>query len=185
MTTIMIDAGHGPNTPGKRSPDGQLREFNFNSKVADFLSASLIKKGFSVTFSHNQQSDVPLNTRTTLANQLKVDAFVSIHANAYGTGWNSVNGIETYVYTKAMAESISLASLVQQSLIIASDRRNRGVKRANFQVVRETRMPAILVECGFMTNKQEASLLMSETYQKQCANAISFAISAWLYRRKK
>lgn len=185
MTLIMIDAGHGPETPGKRSPDGKLREFHFNSAVSDFVRDYLLVEGITVIFPHNSRKDVPLNERTTSANKMNVDAFVSIHANAYGTDWNSANGIETYIYTGAMAESISLANLVQSSLITACNRRNRGVKRADFAVIRQTKMPAILVECGFMTNREEANLLMNKLYQKRCAQAIAFALSSWLYRGRK
>ena len=168
MTKIMIDAGHGPETPGKRSPDGKLREFHFNNSVADYVKDYLSSEGISVTFSHNIRKDVSLNERTALANKMKVDAFVSIHANAYGTDWNSANGIETYIYPNAMPESVTLASLVQSSLIMSCNRRDRGVKKANFAVLSETQMPAVLVECGFMTNKEEANLLMRHVSKTLC-----------------
>ncbi len=181
----MIDAGHGPDTAGKRSPDGSLREFSFNSTVADFVKQYLMEEGFTVVFSHKSQEDVSLAERTKLANRLNVDAFVSIHANAFGSDWNSTSGIETFVYPAASNASKTLASLVQSSLITACNRTNRGVKKANYAVLRETRMPAILIECGFMTNREEATLLMKKAYQVQCAKAIAFAITAWVYRGKK
>jgi len=181
---IMIDAGHGPETAGKRSPDGLLREFNFNNAVANLIRQYLSEDGLTVYFSHNELKDVSLAERTKYANQMKVDAFISIHANAYGTDWNQANGIETYAYLTASKESLSLASLIQHSMITACNRTNRGVKKANFAVLRETRMPAVLIECGFMTNRQEATLLLNTVYRKQCAKAISFAITAWAYRGK-
>ncbi len=181
---IMIDAGHGPETAGKRSPDGVLREFNFNNAVAHLVRQSLSEDGVTVYFSHHELKDIPLTERTKYANQMKVDAFISIHANAYGTDWNQANGIETYTYLTASKESLALASLVQQSMITACKRTNRGVKKANFAVLRETKMPAVLVECGFMTNEQEAALLRNKAYRQQCARAISFAITAWAYRGK-
>jgi len=181
----MIDAGHGPETAGKRSPDGLLREFNFNSTVADLVKQHLIENGFKVFFAHKAHVDVPLTTRVKLANRLNVDAFVSIHANAFGNNWNSANGIETYVYPTASNESIVLATLVQSALITACNRADRGVKKANFAVLRETRMPAILIECGFMTNREEAALLMKKAYRLQCAKAIAQALSTWIYRGKK
>ena len=99
MTTLMIDAGHGPETAGKRSPDGVLREFSFNSAVADFVKYYLIDEGFTVIFAHKANEDISLTTRTKLANSHDVNAFVSIHANAFGSDWNSANGIETFVYS--------------------------------------------------------------------------------------
>ncbi len=62
---------------------------------------------------------------------------------------------------------------------------DRGVKKANFAVLRETRMPAILIECGFMTNREEAALLMEKAYRLQRAKAIAHALSTWIYRGKK
>jgi N-acetylmuramoyl-L-alanine amidase len=185
LTKIMIDAGHGPNTAGKRSPDGTLREFSFNSAVADLVKNYLTEEGFTIIFSHKTQEDVSLEARSKLANSLIVDAFVSIHANAFGSDWNNANGIETFVYPAASKESLTLATLVQNSLINACNRADRGVKKANYAVLRETRMPAILIECGFMTNREEASLLMKKSYRVQCAKAIAFAITAWMYRGKK
>ncbi|WP_255485818.1 N-acetylmuramoyl-L-alanine amidase [Sporosarcina sp. BP05] len=185
MTTLLIDAGHGPETAGKRSPDGLLREFSFNSAVADLVKQFLIEEGFTVIFAHKAQEDVPLTTRIKLANSLTVDAFVSIHANAFGNDWNSANGIETFVYPTASKASIALASLVQSALITACNRTDRGVKKANYAVLRETRIPAILIECGFMTNREEAALLMRKAYRLQCARAIAHALSTWIYRGKK
>jgi N-acetylmuramoyl-L-alanine amidase len=185
MINIMIDAGHGPETAGKRSPDGVLREFGFTSAVADLVKKILTAEGVSITFAHNGREDVPLAERTKKANNLNVDAFVSIHANAYGNGWNQANGIETYVYPTASYASNVLARLVQQSLITACNRTDRGVKKADFAVLRETRMPAILIECGYMTNREEAALLLTKSYRLQCAKAISFAIMSWAYRGKR
>ncbi|MCG7336228.1 N-acetylmuramoyl-L-alanine amidase [Sporosarcina sp. ACRSM] len=185
MTKIMIDAGHGPETAGKRSPDGALREFNFNRAVAELVKKELAAEGIVVSYAHDDQKDVPLSERTQKANKLNVDAFVSIHANAYGSGWNSANGIETYIYPTASKGSQLLAELAQRSLITACNRVDRGVKKGNFAVLRDTKMPAILIECGFMTNREEAVLLLQQTYRKQCAKAITFAILAWVYRGKK
>jgi N-acetylmuramoyl-L-alanine amidase len=185
MMKIMIDAGHGPETAGKRSPDGLLREFSFNSAVANLVKQYLVEEGVTIFFAHDERKDVSLSERTNYANRMNVDAFISIHANAYGAGWNHANGIETYVYPSASKESRVLASLVQASLITACNRTDRGVKMANFAVLRETRMPAILIECGFMTNREETALLLKKAYRKQCAKAISFAITSWMYREKK
>ncbi|WP_203248696.1 N-acetylmuramoyl-L-alanine amidase family protein [Sporosarcina beigongshangi] len=184
MMKIMIDAGHGPETAGKRSPDGVLREFSFNNAVANLIKQYLVEEGLTVFFAHDEKRDVPLLERTNHANKMNVDAFISIHANAYGANWNNANGIETFIYSAASKGSVALASLAQSSLISACNRTDRGVKKENFAVLRETRMPAILVECGFMTNRQEATLLLNRAYRQQCAKAISFAVTAWAYRGK-
>lgn len=169
---IMLDAGHGYNTPGKRSPDG-MREYEFNRVVAQYAKQLLENhENVTVYFAHSETKDISLQERTSKANRLNVDCYVSIHANAYGTGWNNVRGIETFVYTSRPKESTQLAQKVQSNLVIATGLPNRGVKTANFHVLRETKMAAILVECGFMTNKEEVKLLRSDIFRKTCAEAI-------------
>jgi N-acetylmuramoyl-L-alanine amidase len=176
MKRIVVDAGHGPKTAGKRSPDGVLREFTFNEAVAVKLGKLLSAEGYNVTFSHNNTRDVPLSERVSLANKLNADAFVSIHANAFGNTWNDAHGIETFTSLHPSETSVKLAICVQQSLFLLTGGKNRGVKKRDFAVLRETKMPAILVECGFMTNKKEAHLLKSTPYQKHCAQAIYFGL---------
>lgn len=170
---IAVDAGHGPETPGKRSPDGSLREYQFNSAVARYVADALPHyEGVEILFTHADDRDVPLKERTDKANAWKADLFVSIHANAAGDGWSSAQGIETYVYETRPPAAVALANAVQRQLIRATGRPDRGVKSANFHVLRETRMTAILVECGFMTNREECELLKSDSYRRKCAEAI-------------
>lgn len=181
---IMLDAGHGPNTIGKRTPDGNMKEFEFNEAVAQLVTNELRAFEVIVMHSHNKKRDVPLNERTALANKMGVDAFISIHANAFGTTWNNASGIETFTYTKSSEQSIFLASFIQNALCSITGRANRGVKKADFAVVRDTKMPAVLVECGFMTNKQEAMLLQSTDYRMRCSKAIAFAILCWIEQKR-
>jgi N-acetylmuramoyl-L-alanine amidase len=169
---IMLDAGHGFNTAGKRSPDG-MKEYEFNRKVTSFAKGIL--EGYqnvAVYFAHSDDKDVPLKDRTDAANRLKVDTYVAIHANAYGETWNDAAGIETYVYPTKPKEAVELAQKIQKYLVTATGLGNRGVKTADFHVLRETHMTAILAECGFMTNQKEASLMHTAAYQKDCAEAI-------------
>lgn len=184
MATIILDAGHGPDTPGKRSPDGKLVEYRFNSDVAEQVRHYLQLEGVDAFYSHENSRDVPLSERAAIANRLDGDAFVSIHANAFGSHWNEVQGIETYMYPYASKQTAALTELIHSSIISACGRKDRGVKTANFAVLRETKMPAVLVECGFMTNREEAGLLFSRAYRVQCARAIGFGILSWLYHEK-
>lgn len=184
----MLDAGHGLNTPGKRCPDDSMREFHFNSKVAEYARELLEQyENVQVDFAHDPSGkrDVPLSERTNKANKWKADVYFSIHANAFGNGWNSAEGIETYVYTSKPKEAMQLAANVQNHLIRETGRRNRGVKAANFQVLRETKMTAVLAECGFMTNKEEAALLKSDSYRRKCAVAIVKGIVETYKLKKK
>lgn len=179
---IAIDAGHGPETLGKRCPDGSMREFEFNQAVAEGVKDQLLRyPDVDVLFTHDSSRDVPLKERTTQANRWGADVFVSIHANAVGNGgWDSAGGIETYVYPTRPAAAVELAEQIQQALVQATGLQNRGVKHADFHVLRETTMTAVLIECGFMTNPREAALLKGNEYRQTCAEAIASALATVL-----
>lgn len=178
---ILLDPGHGPTTPGKRSPDGRLREFDCNYQIALFVQ-QLLQGKMKCSLTTTGKRDVPLWERSQLANRLDVDVFLSIHANAYGSHWNAVSGIETYISKGASGRSKQLAAAVQTELVTATGRLDRGVKRAEFHVLTRTKMPAILVEVGFMTNRLECALLLTEAYQRKCATAIARALEEQLLR---
>lgn len=185
---IAIDAGHGPETAGKRSPDGSLREYQFNAATARYVADALLHgyEGVDILMTHDYSRDVPLKERTDRANTWKADLFVSIHANAAGDGgWSSAEGIETYVYKTLPQKAVAVAAAVQNHLVKATGRPDRGVKSANFHVLRETKMTAILVECGFMTHRQECELLKSDEYRRKCAEAIVAGIVETYGLRKK
>ncbi|WP_456273343.1 N-acetylmuramoyl-L-alanine amidase [Bacillus sp. AK031] len=174
---FIIDAGHGYSTPGKRSPAG-MREYEFNREAALAVKENLLKyENTSVVFTHSDQRDVPLKARTDLANEKKGDAFISIHANAFGSSWNEASGIETYVYKTRPEKSVRLAEIIQKRLISKTGLVNRGVKAADFHVLRETEMTAVLVECGFMTNKGNAELLKKESFRRLCGKEIALALA--------
>lgn len=174
---VVVCAGHGPETAGKRTPDGSMREFQFNQPVAELVTKMLNQcENVEVLQVHENSRDVPLKERTDRANVFNADVYISIHANASGDTWSNAQGIETYVYTTRPAPAVALANSIQRKLIRETGRPDRGVKSANFHVLRETKMAAVLVECGFMTNKQEAALLKSDEYRRKCANAIFEAL---------
>lgn len=176
---IAIDDGHGKETLGKRTPefsDGTImKENEFNEKVAFYLDKALKNCGFETILVAPESYDVSLRTRVQRANDAGANVYISIHANAYGNNWNLANGIETWIYEKVMggSETERLAKEVQKELVQSTGRRNRGIKRSpDLYVLHATKMHAVLVECGFMTNKDEADLLRSDSYRKKCADAI-------------
>ena len=183
---IILDAGHGYKTPGKQSPNG-MHEYEFNREVALFIKDYLTQYHVtSIHFVHDDTRDVPLKERTKTANELQADLYVSIHANAFGSGnWHEASGIETYIYETKPKESLALAEKVQNKLVKSTKCKNRGIKAANFQVLRETKCPAILIECGFMTNKQEAALLKTTSFRKTCGQAIASSIIEHYQLQKK
>ena len=181
----MLDAGHGYNTAGKRSPDG-MREYEFNRVVASY--AKQFFEGYqnvTIYFAHSDSTDIPLQQRSDKANNLHVDLYISIHANAFGSTWNDAGGIETYVYPQRTEQQYKLAQKIQTQLIAQTGLRNRGVKAANFHVLRETLMSAVLIECGFMTNPAEIKLLRSDNFRRTCADALVKAVTEFYGLKKK
>lgn len=184
MICIAVDDGHGKETPGKRTPrfaDGSyMPENDFNAAVAKLLMDMLYECGFRTVAVAPEDTDTPLSTRVKRANQAKADVYISIHANAFGNSWNGANGVESWIYDKADAKTVRLGELVQKELIRATKRKDRGLKKSgSLYVLNSTHMPAVLVECGFMTNKEEASLLLSAEYRKKCAEGICKALCAY------
>lgn len=181
---IAIDAGHGPNTPGKRSPDG-MREYEFNRAVAYAMRDELKNyEGVELMFTFSDSQDVPLSTRSTRANSWGADVFVSIHANAAAGKMGNHGGIETYVYGTA-GHSLKLANVVQRKLVAVCGLRNRGVKVANFQVLRQTKMPAILIEHGFMDSYTDLPKLKSGEFRELCGVTNAHAVAEYFGLKRK
>ena len=166
---IAIDCGHTESTAGKRSPDSSLLEYEFNRDVGKRLEAHLKRNGFDTLLIAPTGKD-SLTARCKKANDWKADLFISIHANAYGNGWNDANGWGIFICGKGgkaeqLAESIRKASIPMLGI------RDRGVKVEQFTVIAKTNMPAVLVEHAFYTNKKECELLKSDGFRAKCAEA--------------
>lgn len=181
---IALDDGHGMETPGKRTPvvpgiGRVIKENEFNRAVVNFLDQELRRCGFRTLLVAPGDNDVPLKARTDLANAKGADAYISVHYNALsGTFEKGGKGIETFIYTsvKDGSPTHKLGTLIHRNLMKGTPFVDRGLKRADFHVLRETKMPAVLVECGFMDNVREAQLMLDVNYQKECAREIAQAI---------
>lgn len=173
---IALDDGHGMETPGKRTPPipelgGRvIRENEFNRAVVNFLDKELKRCGFDTLLVAPGDSDVPLRTRTNLANSKNANAYICIHYNAFDGkfGNNDPEGISVHIYTKTTM-SEPLAKAIHKYLIRGTKQKDRGIVRSNFHVLRETKMPAVLTENGFMDNKREAMLMINIDFQKEVA----------------
>lgn len=190
---VALDDGHGEDTAGKRTPvfpvghkyAGQfMKENHFNKVVTHIAGEHLKRHGFKVLYTAPTDEDTPLATRCAIANNTiknefnrRADIFVSVHANALNGTWGEAKGIETYVWTNRInAESGKLAKSIHKHLMQGTPFYDRGVKEKDLYVVRETLMPACLVECGFMDNLREAELLMSGAYREECGEEIARGI---------
>lgn len=178
---ICLDAGHSAQTKGKRSPDSSLMEYEFNRDVGRRLKAILERHGVEVIETVTDDTDVSLSQRCKIANNNKADYFVSIHANADGKGynWTSARGWEIHIVGKG-GKAEKLAKAIHKHSIPILGLKDRGVRISNFQVLRDTDMPAVLIEHGFYTNKEECDILKTEEFRQKCAEADAKGILEFL-----
>jgi N-acetylmuramoyl-L-alanine amidase len=179
MYRVGVDDGHGVETCGKRTPDGyKENEFNHYTKV--YLIEALKRCGIEPIDCSPSRNDNSLADRCNIANRASCDVFVSVHYNAMGNNWNDgVGGIETYYWNNSI-DGKRLATLIHNELMQGTPLKNRGVKSADFYVLRETNMIAALCECGFMDNHKEAELMKSENYRRECSEEICRGICKYL-----
>ena len=183
--SIFLDPGHGGSDPGAIS--GGVREKDLTLSVYNKVSSKLASLGYTVLTSRNVDKDVDLVERAEQANKANADMLLSIHFNAGGRG--IARGIETYYYqsqadrvpkinkenhnnAERLERSRKLANKVQQNLLYQTGANDRGVKRASFTVLRETSIPSILVELGFIDNPEERNKIKTNEYQERLANGI-------------
>lgn len=173
MVKIALDAGHGFNTAGKRTPDGE-REWMFNDVVLRYVIAGLKSYNDVETLRLDDptgRTDTPLPARTNQANDWKADALVSIHQNADKGKWGNHTGTETYIYPGS-EDSRKLAEAVHPQLVKHVKLRDRGIKESDLHMLRESKMPAILTEGAFMDSRIDIVALRDESRLKAQADGI-------------
>lgn len=182
MVKIAYDAGHGINTPGKRSPDDE-REWNFNNHVVLGFQAELLRyKDVELlrTDDSTGKTDVTLKARTDKANNWKADYYISFHHNANTSKWGTWTGVETFTYTGVQTKSTDLAKALHPALVKGYGLRDRGIKQANFHIVRETKMPAILIEGGFMDSTIDIKVMRDTNKLQNAGKLIAQALASHL-----
>lgn len=172
---VFIDPGHGGSDSGAVGVGGLL-EKNVNLPVALKVQMKLKAKGIDVVMSRDTDKFLKLSEISSAANKSGSDVFVSIHANSAAA---SAQGIETFYYP-GKTDSGKLATNIQTNLIKSTGAKDREVKTADFHVVRETIMPSVLVETGFVTNANEAALLKTNSYQELLAQGIVNGVEQYL-----
>ncbi|NQI36789.1 cell wall hydrolase [Streptococcus suis] len=193
--TVYIDPGHGGRDSG--ASYGGVHEKNLALSVSNKLRENLLQYGINVLMTRTGDYDVDFKTeRSRMTNASNADLFISIHFNATGAGVSNSTGIETYWYQydpeyqpkinkemhnnpTRLAESEILANKVQESLIKETGAVNRGVRRETFAVLRETAIPAILVELGFMDNPSELQVIKQDSYHTRLAKALAQGVMNW------
>lgn len=181
MVKIALDAGHGINTPGKRSPDDE-REWSFNNKVL-IAAAERLNQYKDVQILRlddpTGRTDVPLRTRTNKANNWKADVLVSIHHNANTSKWGTWGGVETFTHPQSSKASKEIASIINPIIVKAMGLRDRGTKTSNLHMVRESSMPSILTEGGFMDSLTDIKALRDDNKLKAQGYAIADGLAKY------
>ncbi len=176
---VILDAGHGG------SDEGAKIRF-FKEKKITLTTTTMVKRyleelGYRVIMTRSRDVYIPLHRRVSIANKTKAVIFVSVHFNASQS--REAKGIEIFYSTKEAwraQASKQLAATILRQVITETHAESRGVKAGNFHVIRETEMPAVLVEGGFITNADERSLLRENTYLSKLAKGIALGVDKYL-----
>lgn len=175
---ILIDNGHGENTPGKCSPDGRLKEWIYTREIADRIVTGLHEKGFNAERIVKENIDIPLSVRCRRANNIYRETegnaiLISIHCNAagYGTDWLTARGWSVFVSNNASVNSKRLAMCLAESAKAKSAKAKSAFVRQpvqeqlfwiqNLAICRDTICPAVLTENFFQDNKKDVEFLLS------------------------
>jgi N-acetylmuramoyl-L-alanine amidase len=178
MLKISWDAGHAGFgvTPGKRALDNSMYEWDFNDGVVDYAMEALSHYESVEQLRVDDPTgrvDVPLSERANRVNQWGSHLHISVHGNAAAP---SANGIETFIHPNANALNREIALHIHNYVINRTKRRNRGLKVADFQILRTTNADSLLIEGGFMTNPEELALMKTNEYRATVGRAIVDAI---------
>ncbi|MFL6583654.1 MAG: N-acetylmuramoyl-L-alanine amidase [Chthoniobacterales bacterium] len=175
--TVVVDAGHGGKDNGAFRRYGPA-EKNANLDVAMRLATKLRESQFRVVTTRSTDVFIPLEERAAIGRAQKNSIFVSVHFN--DTRRRGIHGFEVYYHSPV---AFPLAQRVMNRLLTIRGAVNRGVHHANFRVLRKAAYPAVLVECGFLSNRTEGSEAASASYREMLADRIAEAIVDERYGR--
>ncbi len=177
---IILDAGHGGSDEG-------AKVHHFYEKKITLSTVLLLKKylgdlGYRVILTRSRDVFIPLHRRVSIANKTRAVVFVSVHFNASHS--KDAKGLEVFYYAGPEKErteaSKKLAAAVLANMVRTTEAETRGIKMGNFHVIRETQMPAVLVEGGFITNAEERMLLRDRAYLDKIAQGIAQGVDRYL-----
>ena len=174
---ILLDNGHGEETPGKSA--GDLQEWRFTRNVVKYISCELKHLRIPHYVLVCEDHDVSLKQRTNRADEAALKhkeetsegaILLSVHGNAFKD--ESANGIETWYYSKGK----KMAQVFQDELVKELEWKDRGIKRGEFWIIRKSSMPAVLTESGFYTNPEQREEMLTPKCQRRIAKAHVSAI---------
>lgn len=172
--TVILDAGHGDHDPGALSITGR-HEKEFTLATAKKVESLLAKdKRINVLMTRTNDTFIPLDDRVSFANDISADLFLSIHGNSAKA---TVSGTETY-YNRS--ESLDFANVIHKHAVPATGFNDRKVREGDFRVITKTTMPAVLLEVGYLSNKNDESAMYKEAFQDKLAASLVAAIKEYL-----
>ncbi|NJN88802.1 MAG: N-acetylmuramoyl-L-alanine amidase [Leptolyngbyaceae cyanobacterium SL_7_1] len=176
QVVVVIDPGHGGRDPGAIGIGG-IHEADIVLPVGLQVAALLQEQGVNAVLTRSDDREIELEPRVQIAERADADLFVSIHANSISLSRPDVNGIETYYYSDS---GLRFGQVIHNSMIQLPGVQDRGVRRARFYVIRNTSMPAVLLELGFVTGAQDVRLLADPEFRGQMAAAITRGILQYI-----
>ncbi|MBS4960607.1 MAG: N-acetylmuramoyl-L-alanine amidase [Clostridiales bacterium] len=184
--TVVLDAGHGGWDPGKTGTVGE-NEKNINLAITEKLQQYLEQGGFIVYVTRNidealgENKKTDMKSRRQIINDSEAELLVSIHQNAFPGG--RAQGAQVF-YHRESEDGKRLAQCVQKSLHQATGTNREAKENTSYYILKNTQMPAVIVECGFLSNYQEEKMLNDEQYQNKVAWAIYLGILDYLEPKK-
>lgn len=188
---VVIDAGHGGRDTGAKAKEPYCEEKKITLTTARMVKKYLNQLGYRTVMTRDSDANISLAQRVEIGMQADADLFVSIHFNSARA--QTVSGIEIFFSESSPSTGSAPASKVSSSRRLAeailprvierTEVLSRGVKRGNFYVIRETTMPSVLVEGGFISNQAERELLRTKEFQDKLARGIADGIDTYFKRK--
>jgi N-acetylmuramoyl-L-alanine amidase len=180
---IFLDAGHGGKDGG--AVGNGLEEANLTLEIAKETRDILINEyaGAEVQLSRNTDTYLTLEQRTAAANKWGADVLVSIHINAAEA--ESANGFESFVYTKVGSDTKALQNVLHRAILRRIGMTDRGQKAKNLHMVRESKMNAVLTECGFISNRSDSAKMKQESWKSEVARGHAEGIAEFIGLKKR
>ncbi|MBW4505941.1 MAG: N-acetylmuramoyl-L-alanine amidase [Scytonematopsis contorta HA4267-MV1] len=175
---VVVDPGHGGKDPGAVGIGG-LQEVDVVLPISLRVAQILQQNGVQVVMTRRSDYFVSLPGRVKIAEKADASLFVSVHANYIGPGRSDISGLETYYYDSGD----DFARTVHRSILRNINVKNRGVRRARFYVLRKSSMPAILVEVGYLSGREDAAKLRNSQYRSEMAEAIAKGVLQYLRQK--
>ena len=189
---VLIDNGHGKETPGKRSPDGRLKEYAYAREIAECVVKELKQRGVNALRIVTEETDIPLAERVARANKFyeangRKAILVSVHCNAAGNGaeWMSARGWSVFVGGNASQKSRLLARKMAEAALakkvkVRQPSRQSLYWTADLYICRKTSCPTVLVENFFQDNREDVAFLLSEEGKKCVTDILVEGIMGYL-----